>query len=211
MYQTYIEHLCQQLKDRFLDLNVTKTKELVLGNTPILNLDPVVINNTNVERVSCFRYLGTHIDNKLNFSIHVDEVIKKCRQRIFLLRKLKSFDVSEKILKLIYMSLIESVISFNIVTWHNYLKLRQKNKLNSIIRMCNRIVGENNICVNELYIKSLKRKARHCTSDLKHPLNAMFELLPSGRRYRQPLAKKSLYKKSFVPSAVALLNSLANE
>ena len=211
MYHTYIEHLCQQLKDRFLDLNVTKTKELILGNTPFLNLDPVVINNTNVERVNCFRYLGTHIDNKLNFSIHVDEVIKKCRQRIFLLRKLKSFDVSEKILKLIYMSLIESVISFNIVTWHNYLKLRQKNKLNSIIRMCNRIVGENNICVNELYIKSLKRKARHCTSDLKHPLNAMFELLPSGRRYRQPLAKKSLYKKSFVPSAVALLNSLANE
>ena len=109
------------------------------------------------------------------------------------------------------MSLIESVISFNIVTWHNYLKLRQKNKLNSIIRMCNRIVGENNICVNGLYIKSLKRKARHCTSDLKHPLNAMFELLPSGRRYRQPLAKKSLFKKSFVPSAVAVLNILGNE
>jgi len=125
LYYTYIEHLCQNLKDRFRYLNVTKTKELVLGNTPTLNLDPFMINNTNVERVTCFRYLGTHIDNKLNFSIHVDEVIKKCRQRIFLLRKLKFFDVSEKILKLIYVSLIESVISFNIVTWYNYLNLRQ--------------------------------------------------------------------------------------
>jgi len=132
----------------------------------------------------------------------------KCRQRIFLLRKLKSFDVSQKILTLIYRSLIESVISFNIVTWYNYLSLSQKNKLNRIICLCNRIVGEtNNQLLFQLYNLALKRKAKQCTSDEKHPLFKRFELLPSGRRYRLPLAKKSLYKKSFVPSAVLLLNN----
>ena len=95
-YLTQIQNLCQCLKDRFLILNVTKTKELILGNTPLLNLDNVVINNDTVERVDCFKYLGTFIDNKLNFNIHVEGVIKKCRQRIFLLRKLKSFDVSRQ-------------------------------------------------------------------------------------------------------------------
>ena len=158
--------------------------------------------------MDCFRYLGTHIDFKLGFNVHVEEIIKKCRQRLFLIRKLKSFDVSQKILKLIYTSLVESVLSFNIVTWHNYLNLRQKNKLNSIIRICNRIVGDNNMNVHELYMKALKRKAKHCTSDPKHPLYSKFELLPSRRRFRQPLAKKCIYKKSFVPSAIALLNSL---
>ena len=53
----------------------------------------------------------------------------------------------------------------------------------------------------------LKRKAKQCTSDEKHPLFKSFELLPSGCRYRLPLAKKSLYKKSFVPSAVLPLNN----
>ena len=74
--------------------------------------------------------------------------------------------------------------------------------------MCSRIVGENGSSISELYNISLKRKARQCTSDEKHPLYKMFERMPSGRRYRTPLAKKTLYKKSFVPSAVSLINSL---
>ena len=167
-----------------------------------------MINNTDVERVDCFRYLGTHIDSKLNFETHVNTMIKKCKQRLYLLRKLKSFDVSKKILLLIYKSLIESILSFNVVTWHNYLNLRQKNKINGIIKMCSRIVGENGSSISQLYNISLKRKARQCTSDEKHPLYKMFERMPSGRRYRTPLAKKTLYKKSFVPSAVSLINSL---
>ena len=117
-----------------------------------------MINNSNVERVTYFRYLWTHFDNKLNFSVHVNEVIKKFQEGIVLLRKLKSSDVREKIVKLIYVSLLKSVISFNIVTWHNYLKSCQKNKMNKTIIMCNRIVGENSICVNKLYIKLLKER-----------------------------------------------------
>ena len=106
LYHTCIQKLCISLKERFLELNVTKTKELVLGNSQQNNLDLVIINNTNVERVDCFKYLGTHIDNKLNFDTHVNSVIKKCKQRMYLLRKLKSFDVSQKMLSLIYKSLI---------------------------------------------------------------------------------------------------------
>ena len=68
--------------------------------------------------------------------------------------------------------------------------------------MCNRIVGENSSSVSKLYNISLHRKSKQCTSDLKHPLNPFFEKMPSGRRHRTPLAKKTLYKKSFVPSAV---------
>ena len=208
MYYTNIQKLCVSLKERFLELNVTKTKELVLGNSPQLSLDLVMINNTSVERVDCFKYLGLHIDSKLNFNTHVNGVIRKCKQRMYLLRKLKSFDVSKKILSLIYKSLIESIVSFNVVTWHNYLNLRQKNKINGIIQMCNRIVGENSSSISKLYNFSLKRKASQCTSDLKHPLHPIFEMMPSRRRYRTPLAKKPLYKKSFVPSAVSLLNNL---
>ena len=60
LYHTCIQKLCISLKERFLELNVTKTKELVLGNSPQMNLHLVIINNTNVERVDCFKYLGTH-------------------------------------------------------------------------------------------------------------------------------------------------------
>ena len=73
-----------------------------------------------------------------------------------------------------------------------YLNLRQKNKINGIIKMCKRIVGENSSSISHLYSVSLKRKASQCTSDSKHPLYNIFEKMPSGRRYRTPLAEKNI-------------------
>ena len=61
--------------------------------------------------------------------------------------------------------------------------------------MCSRKVGENSNSISQLYNISLKRKANQCTSDENYPLYNLFERMPSGRRYRTPLAKKTLYKK----------------
>ncbi|KAF7642033.1 hypothetical protein LDENG_00265780, partial [Lucifuga dentata] len=62
-----------------LHLNVNKTKELVLyfrrakgegAHTHIF------INGTPVERIRSFRFLGVHINKDLNWSIHIDSVIR---------------------------------------------------------------------------------------------------------------------------------------
>ena len=74
--------------------------------------------------------------------------------------------------------------------------------------MCSRIVSENNNSISQLYNISQKRKVKQCPSDEKHSLYNSFQRMPSGRRYRTPLAKKTLYKKSFIPSAVTLINSI---
>ena len=78
---------------------------------------PVTFNQVPVETVTSFKYLGTHIDDKLNFTNNTDFIYKKAQQRLFLLRKLKSFDVSEKVLESVYRSLIESTLTFNVVMW----------------------------------------------------------------------------------------------
>ena len=46
--------------------------------------------------------------------------------KLFLLRKLKSFDVSQHILQLVYRSLIESVLSFNVITWYGNVSGEKK-------------------------------------------------------------------------------------
>ena len=43
--------------------------------------------------------------------------------------------------------------------------------------------------------------------DKTHPLNFCFQHLPSGQRLNVPLAKKNVYKKSFIPTAVSVLNA----
>ena len=58
--------------------------------------------------------------------------------------------------------------------------------------------------LSSIYNAALKRKARQILYDPTHPLNDTFQELPSGRRLNVPLAKKNLFKKSFIPSAILI-------
>ena len=48
-------------------MNISKTKELVIGRKVCPDFTPVTINNEYVEVVSCFKYLGSILDDKLTF------------------------------------------------------------------------------------------------------------------------------------------------
>ena len=56
----------------------------------------------------------------------------------------------------------------------------------------------------------LARKAFHIFTDPIYPPNLAFQKLPSGRCIIVPLARKNVYKKSFVSTAVAFLNVALN-
>ena len=79
-----------------------------------------------MEQVEAFRYLGTDMDTYLSFSQHTDSVYKKAQQRLFLLRKLRSFDVKQDILTAVYKSLIESVLTFNITPWFTLTSVKNR-------------------------------------------------------------------------------------
>jgi hypothetical protein len=75
---------------------------VVRGLPVVAHMLYVMINNEAVEQVNTFKYLGTVLDNKASFSSHVDTVCKKANQRLYLLKKLKSFDVDRLILETVY-------------------------------------------------------------------------------------------------------------
>ena len=79
---------------------------------------PLMINGQTVETVSIFKHLGTVVDENLTFTDDVATYIKKAQQRLFLLRKLRRFNVSTEVLQLVYRSLIKSILSFNLVSWY---------------------------------------------------------------------------------------------
>ena len=65
-------------KKAFLEINVGKTKELVLDGRKTKNLFvPFKVNDEPAEVVSNFKYLGTLTDNKLSFSDNSDLIYKK--------------------------------------------------------------------------------------------------------------------------------------
>ena len=66
-----------------------------------------------MEIVTNCKYLGTIIDNKLDWSPNTDACCKKVNQRMYFLRKLKQFQVDKKILVHFYHIIIQSVMYYN--------------------------------------------------------------------------------------------------
>ena len=104
-----------------------------------------------------------------------------------------------------YRSLTESVLTFNIVSWYNNLLVKHQNKLTQIVNQGSKITGEKQLHLHTVYDRSITKKANQVYDDPTHPLRSSFEFMPSGR-LRVPWANKRGYKKSFVPSAVDILN-----
>ena len=61
---------------------------------------PVTVHNAEIEQVSSYKYLGIYVDATLSWSVHVDFICCKVQQRIYFLRRLRSFGANKHILLL---------------------------------------------------------------------------------------------------------------
>ena len=78
--------------------------------TPLL---PVTIDGVDMETVSTYKYLGLHLDNKLDWSANSDALYMKEQSRLYFLRRLRSFNVCSTLLLMFY----QSVVSFSML-WY---------------------------------------------------------------------------------------------
>jgi hypothetical protein len=71
-----------------------------------------------VEQVESFKFLGVHITNKLEWSKQTKTVVKRARQSLFPLRKLKQFGMVPQSLKRFYSCNIKSILTDCITAWY---------------------------------------------------------------------------------------------
>lgn len=83
----------------------------------------------------------------------------------------------------------------------------QSVRLAQIVNQASKITGHKQPQLQDLFTRSSTSIAIHIYNDPTHPLHSSFQLLPSGRRLKVPLARKNLYKNSFIPTAVTILNN----
>ena len=116
-----------------LSLNISKTKYMVfrysqrsLNTIPKLNLK---IENTIIEKVSNFNFLGLTINENMSWKNHISNVGRKISKTIGIMRKVKKF-VNSNILLKIYNALILSRLHYGILCWgfdcQNLFKLQKK-------------------------------------------------------------------------------------
>ena len=204
-----IDDFTEWCNNNYLDLNVNKTKEMIIDfrTSNQTKIPTLTIGGADVERVQEYKYLGTIIDNKLNFNANTDLINSKCQQRLYFLRKLRSLDVNTSVLRTFYRSFIESVITFSFICFYGGLSVQNKTKLDKVVNVSSKIVNERLSGLNELYERRVRAKAFKIESDTSHILASRYELLPSGRRFRIPKFKTIRTQKSFIPMSISLLNA----
>ncbi|KAK3537002.1 hypothetical protein QTP86_032260 [Hemibagrus guttatus] len=96
-------------------------------------------NSLLLNRVDSFRYLGVHITQDLSWSCHVNTLVKKARQRLYHLRRLKDFKLPSKVLKTFYTCTIESILMGSITAWFRNSTKQDTQAFQRVVRSAERI------------------------------------------------------------------------
>ncbi|KAI3359037.1 hypothetical protein L3Q82_015413 [Scortum barcoo] len=117
-----VRALTSWCQDNNLQLNVSKTKELIVDFRRRQREEhaPLSINGTTVERVNSFRFLGVHISEDLTWTHHTDFITKSARQRLFFLRRLRRLNMDSRILCSFYRCTIERILTGCITAWYSW-------------------------------------------------------------------------------------------
>jgi hypothetical protein len=107
-----------------IDLNLTKTKYMIFNSKTPHNTSSsskIHINNTPIERVPFFKFLGITIDEKLKWSEHTKSVKIKLAQGLHALSSIQNKSTTQ-IRLMIYNSLFHSHITYGTHLWGNTYK-----------------------------------------------------------------------------------------
>ena len=170
-------------------------------------LPPITILNNTVSAVETFRFLGSIISQDLKWNHNVDSIVKKAQQRMYFLRQLRKFNLPQELLLQFYTAIVQSVLCTSIIVWFGSATKQDKNRLTRTIRTAERIIGVKLPTIQDLHSSRVRKRAVNISADPSHPAHQLFELLPSGRRYRTLYTKTARHKNSFFPQAVTLMNN----
>ena len=208
-YQKQVSDVVSWCTSYSLILNVKKTKELIFHfskSTPYH--EPLTIQGCDVEICNQFKYLGVVIDDELSWPYHSDLVVSKCKQKLFFLRLLKSFNVNSTILYRFYTSLTESVINYNCITWWNSLSKQKQNRVNRICKQACKVIGLPVSSPGDMYVKISLSKVNNIIKNEDHLLHHYYNFMRSGKRLRCISSRTQRFRKSFVPNSVVIFNSV---
>lgn len=98
-----------------LTLNVQKTKCMIF-NGELETPTSIQYDGTTIEEVSCFKYLGINIDNKLNWKQHICTIKSRSASMAGIFRRIAHI-IPENIKRQLFYAIFHSRISYGMLIW----------------------------------------------------------------------------------------------
>ena len=182
-------YFCNNVK--CLSLKVQKTKFMIFHRKQKqINELNIAINDTDIERVESFNFLGLHIHESLSWRTHTDTVRNKVSKVVGILYRLKnSFPMY--ILQTLYNSLIVSYINYGLLLWRV-----ESHRVESLQKKAIRLITNNNYSTHTtpLFIERglLKVQDMFKLKLLKFYYKLSYDLVPSYfQTYREVIEREA--------------------
>ena len=142
-YRDQVNKLISWCNDNNLELNVNKTKEMIVDfrRKKCSPPSPLVIHGRTIEIVQHFKFLGSTISSNLKKELNVVSIVKKAQQRLYFLRRLRSFGFTTQVMLNFYRTVIESVLICSITVWFGTITQKETPRLNRVVNIASRIIG----------------------------------------------------------------------
>ncbi|KAK0134730.1 hypothetical protein N1851_029619 [Merluccius polli] len=147
-----------------------------------------------------------HISADLSWSVNTSALVKKAQQWLHFPRVLRKEQLNTQLLVTFYRSTIEGLLTYAVSVWHSSCTEEEK-KLQRVANIAQKIIGCPLPSLSTIYNSRCLSRARNILKDTTHPGFHLFNLLPSGRRFRSIRARTNRLRDSFFPIAVTILNS----
>jgi len=130
------------------------------------------------------------------------------QSRMYFLRRLRSFNICNKLLLMFYQSVVASILFYAVVCWGGNSKKRDASRLDRLVRRAGSVVGSELDSLAIVAEKMTLDKLLSILDNANHPMYNTFigqRSVFSGRLLSQPSSTNRL-KNSFVPLAIRLYN-----
>ena len=97
---------------------------------------PVNIQGIDIEMVKSYKYLGVHLNNKLDWMDNTNALYKKGQSRLYLLRRLRPFGVQEVLLRSFFESMLASAILHGVFC-RGSISIADRKRLNRLVQKAN--------------------------------------------------------------------------
>lgn len=175
-----LKSVYEWLNDNLLTLNKTKTVYLPFSITTKTLPDPLLsiqIHSTDcaVNNCQCYtlnscdhtKYLGITIDKHIRWTAHINDIVKKARNLLYIFYRLRH-SLTTDLLLTVYKSLLQSVLQYGIIGWGgahfshiNRITVIQKCVLKVILKKNNLFPSDSTfklskvLDIHQLYIKTM--------------------------------------------------------
>ena len=104
------------------------------------NDDTVTFDPNPITTSESVKFLGVLVDNRLTFIYHVENLVKKCNSKLFLMRQLRKVGMNQDGLKAFYCINIRSILAYASPVFYNFLSNTCKWRLERVRASATKIV-----------------------------------------------------------------------